>query len=184
MITFFSLFNFSTITSYACSCAGPNTVEEELEQSSVVFSGKVVEIVDENKNKFKQSSADRLAVIFEVEEYWKGLNQKQITVYTERSSVSCGYEFNLNAEYLVYAHEANGALNVNRCSRTTPLVTAEEDISELEKGEKPIEQISNVNKGENHIPTENSTNNNKIYIILLILGLLIVGIYILRRIRK
>ena len=68
-----------------------------------------------------------------MEESWKGLNQTQITVYTERSSASCGYEFDLNKEYLVYAHESNVAFNVNYCSRTTLLPTTEKDIQELGK---------------------------------------------------
>lgn len=187
MTTFFSLFNFSPTTSYACSCAEPDTVKEELRHSSAVFSGRVVEIVDENKNKSIQSSADPIAVLFEVEESWKGLNQTQITVYTERSSASCGYEFDLNKEYLVYAHEANGAFKVSYCSRTTLLPTAEKDIRELGQGEKPIEKVSsdsNVIKGEDQINPENPANNNKIYNILLILGLLLVVVYISRRIRK
>ncbi|MEG0258398.1 MAG: hypothetical protein RR595_03345 [Lysinibacillus sp.] len=186
MITFLSFMNFLPINSYACSCVEPNTAEA-FERSSAVFSGEVVEIVDKNKNKSQQSSADSIAVIFEVKESWKGPNWTKITVNTERSSASCGYEFSLNTEYLVYAREADGALNVSLCSKTTPLLAAGKDISELGNGEQPIEQLSNDSidmKDENHIPLESSVNNNKIYITLLIFGLFLVVAYISRRIRK
>ncbi|MFJ7737699.1 hypothetical protein ACIQ2D_15400 [Lysinibacillus sp. NPDC097287] len=172
VITFFFLFNFSPITSYACSCAKSYTVEEELEQSAAVFAGEVVEIVDKKKSMFNLSSTDPIAVKFEVEESWKGLNQTQVTVYTERYSASCGYEFNLNTAYLVYAHEANGAFNVNLCSRTTPLLTAEMDISELGKVEKLIEQVSTVIDDEDRIPLVESIKHNKENMILLIVGLI------------
>lgn len=184
IITFISLLNYSPITSYACSCAGPNTVEEEFEQSAAVFSGKVVEIEDKSKNMFNRSSADPIAVKFEVEETWKGINQTQITVYTAMSSVSCGYEFNLNSAYLVYAHEDNGALKVNLCSRTTPLLTAEKDILELGKVEKTIEQVANVIEDEKRVTLVDSINNNKIYIIFLVLGLSLAVVYLLRRLKK
>ena len=39
------------------------TMKEELKHSSAVFAGRVVEIVDENKNKSIQSSADPIAVL-------------------------------------------------------------------------------------------------------------------------
>ena len=187
IITFFPFLNFITVTSYACSCDGPNTVKEELELSSTVFSGKVIKIVDENTNKSIQSSADPISVHFEVNEYWKGLNQSTIPVYTVRNTESCGYEFDLNKEYLVYAYESNGAFQVNSCSKTTLLSLAEKDLSELGKGEKPIELVSNdstVSKGEEQLTPEIITNKNSIYISLLTLVLLLVIMYVLKRIKK
>jgi hypothetical protein len=185
MVTFFSLFHFSSIPSYACSCAELDSVKEAFEGSSAVFSGKVVEIVDANKNKSIQSSADSIKVLFEVEESWKGINQTQITVNTARSSDSCGYEFDLNKEYLVYANETNGTFNVSLCSRTTLLSLAEKDIQELGEGLKPTKQVSNISNitvDEDPISFENLTY--KIYIFLLILGLIFTIVYIVRRIRR
>lgn len=183
MTTFFFLFNYSPTTTYACSCVGPNTVEEEFERSAAVFSGKVVDIEDK-KSMFNLSSAALIAVKFEVEESWKGLNQKQMTVYTAISTDSCGYDFNLNTAYLVYAYESDGAYNVGLCSRTTPLLTAEKDISELRKVVKPIEQVSHDIGDENRVSLVDSINKNIIYIILLILGLILAATYGLRRHRK
>lgn len=184
-ITIIVLLSYSPVKSYACSCAEPGPVKEELERSSAVFSGKVVKIEDMNENKFTQSSADPLAILFEVKETWKGIGQTEVVVYTERSSASCGYEFTLNEEYLVYARVVDGELRASFCSRTTPLLSAKADMDELGKGKKPIELASNekVNKFDDQLPSEN-TYNNLIYIILFIAILLIVAIYVARRKRK
>jgi len=185
IVTLISIYNYSPNISYACSCAEPYPVKEELERSSAVFSGKVVEIVDENKNKLIQSSADPIAVRFEVNETWKGQSQTQLLVYTERSSASCGYEFDLNKEYLVYASEVNGELKVSFCSRTKLLSTAITDIQELGKGEKPIKQVPvDSTNDEKQITPDNAANKNTIYIISIILGLLLVVIFKARRTKK
>lgn len=170
MITLSFLLTYFPNIGYACSCVEPGSVKEELGRSSAVFSGKVIEIVDENENNLVQSSADPIAVVFEVEESWKGIHQTEVIVYTERSSASCGYEFSLNNEYLVYARENDGKFKVSICSRTTTLVAADQDIEELGKGEKPSEQVSIDLTSENY--------NNQIYIYLLIVALLLGGVYI------
>ena len=172
MITFSFVFNYLPNTSHACSCIESGTVKEELTRSSAVFSGKVIEIVDKNKNSSIQSSADPIAVVFEVEESWKGMDQTQVVVYTERSSASCGYEFILNNEYLVYVHENTGNLNVSICSRTTLLSAADQDTEDLGIGERPTEQIVI------DLTTENATNYYQLSIYLLIAALLLGGGYI------
>ncbi len=174
-LMFFSILNYSPTISYACSCAEPGPVKEELERSSAVFSGKVIEMVDKNRNKLIQSSADLIAVKFEVAEVWKGKSNSQMIVYTERDSASCGFEFEQNQEYLVYANESEGQIRVNLCSRTNLLSAASTDILELGKGEKPTKVIS----------PDTNENNNNLYIIALVSGLLLVGIvYVTRRRKK
>ncbi|TFB14138.1 hypothetical protein E3U55_14590 [Filobacillus milosensis] len=169
-------------TSYACTCEEPGTVQEEMNQSSAVFSGKVIEKYDENKDKKTISSNDPIAFVFEVKESWKGINQTQVVVSTARYSGSCGYEFALNNNYLVYAQERNGELEVNLCSRTTVLPYADQDLEELGKGKKPTEQVTINLKGETPSEPETTklkgtskTDNHQvtIYIIsaLLVLGL-------------
>lgn len=178
----FPIFMYSPITSYACSCLEPGPVKEELERSSAVFSGKVIEIVDKNKNKRIQSSADPIEVKFEVAEVWKGQSQTEIIVITERDSASCGFEFDLDKEYLVYATELEGELRVSLCSRTALLSAAGLDIQELGKGEKPIKQISSDSDTNNE--EQLSLNKNKPYFIALFIGILLVGIVYVARRRK
>ncbi|MEH7238943.1 hypothetical protein [Bacillus sp. JJ1562] len=42
----------------ACDCAQPQSVEDELNRKTAVFSGKVIDLVDENKFSYSQSSGD------------------------------------------------------------------------------------------------------------------------------
>ncbi|HWL11691.1 MAG TPA: hypothetical protein VNQ57_01790 [Ureibacillus sp.] len=136
------IFNLTANSSYACSCVPLGVPEEELDKSNFVFSGKVIDIHDSNKDAFEQSSADLLEVRFEVSNTWKGVTETQVIVYSERDSASCGFEFNLNDEYLVYGNEHDGQIMVNLCSRTTLFADASTDLAALGDGEKPTESIS------------------------------------------
>lgn len=129
--------NFSTTSSYACSCAQPGAPMDELAISDYVFSGKVKAIIDPNKGSMVKSSADLLEVQFEVMDTWKGVNETEVIVFTERDSASCGFNFNINEDYLVYAQNNNGEKKVSLCSRTAQLTNASADLTELGVGEKP-----------------------------------------------
>ncbi|UOQ92206.1 hypothetical protein MUO14_17185 [Halobacillus shinanisalinarum] len=168
MITSSFILTFLPTNSYACSCVLPGTPEEELEESMAVFSGKVVKIMDKNKNNLIQSSTDPIAVVLEVEETWKGMDKSEVVVHTERSSASCGYEFSLNKDYIVYANERDGGLHVSLCSRTALLSEADEDIHALGEGEAPKEEVS--------VDLTN-TNNHSVYIYLAVTVVLLVGVY-------
>ena len=97
----FSLISMSIVptTSYACSCAQPPSVEDELERSQAVFSGKVLE-VKEQKN---FSGYMKKRVLIEVAETWKGVSESQVIITTGSGGGDCGYEFQVGQEYLVYA---------------------------------------------------------------------------------
>lgn len=120
-------------TSYACKCVEPKSPKEELEESSAVFSGKVIDQLEKGRTQF---------ILFEVKESWKGFNESQVIVETVDSSSSCGYEFEDGKEYIVYTNETDGHLEVSLCSRTDLLSAASEDIDELGKGEEPSEQVT------------------------------------------
>lgn len=186
VILFISVLIYPIDKGYACSCSQPDPPKEALEGSSAVFSGKVIDIVDRNKNNEIQSSADPIAILFDVDKSWKGVDQTQITVYTERSSASCGYGFSLNEKYLVYAYKDDGELRVNACSRTAPLSGAKEDIQALGKGETPAEQVTlDIESivGQEKSPSESTQNNTQIYIAFIMLVLLLT-VTIIRSRRK
>lgn len=143
----FSLFSLSIVptTSYACSCAQPPSVEDELERSQAVFSGKVLE-VKEQKN-FKGYVKKR--VLIEVEETWKGVSESQVIITTGSGGGDCGYEFQVGQEYLVYATESTmygdkAELVTVICDRTTGLSAAQEDLTVLGEGKEPTEQVDLV----------------------------------------
>lgn len=131
----------SPSTAYACSCAPPPSVEEELERKTAVFSGKVIEISGPN-NKILRSSADPVAVLLEVDTIWKGINASQVMISTAESSASCGFNFDLNTEYLVYAYGEEDDLQTGLCERTTLLSSASDDLSILGEGKTPSEQVN------------------------------------------
>lgn len=126
----------------ACSCAQPESVKGELNRKTAVFSGKVVELVDDNKFSYIKSSADPIEVLFEVNESWKGTNTSQVIVKTARSGASCGYEFELNKEYLVYAYGEIDQLETGFCERTALLSTAGDDLAILGQGKEPTEKVN------------------------------------------
>jgi len=113
---------FSTTVS-ACSCLAPGTLLEELNKSDAVFVGKVIDI--------KSSSMQR-EITFERTKIWKGPESVQLVVVTGTNSASCGYGFEEDKEYLVYASLSEGKYYTDLCSGTKPLFLAvQEDIKVL-----------------------------------------------------
>ena len=119
-------------TAYACSCMIPESPRDSLQKSDAVFSGKVVEIKEENPSYPLISSMDPVWVSFEVDKVWKG-PRDPITIQTPQSSASCGYSFEKGESYLVYAYQNGNTLEVSLCSRTTLVSNAAEDLEELGK---------------------------------------------------
>ncbi|MFC4411808.1 LPXTG cell wall anchor domain-containing protein [Chungangia koreensis] len=175
VLTFTLLVNFSAPVTYACSCAMPGPPTEEMARSGAVFTGKVIQIVDRNKTGLTFSSADPMEVVVAVDEIWKGIDESQVVVVTERSSASCGFEFEVNKEYIIYASKDDDQLRASLCSRTALLSAATDDLTELGEGEKPtVDVVIDTSKG----PFSNSS------IWLLIGGALVIVVgvvYVLRR---
>lgn len=185
MISF--LFNLSLTSSYACSCVQPESAQKELSARDFVFSGKVKKIIDQNENSIIKSSADLLKIHFEVNETWKGIDETEVIVFTERDSASCGFSFTTNEDYLVYANKEEGKKKVNICSRTSPLVNASADIHELGEGKKPTEIVNlNEDSGQGGITLFGLHVSVTAFIIWLLVGVLIIFIitFFIRNKRK
>jgi hypothetical protein len=120
---------------YACSCIPPRPPLESMANSAAVFSGKVVRIEAEDTPLI--SSADPVKVVFEVSMVWKGAEDGAIALSTARDSASCGYDFIVGEEYLVYADNGENGLITGLCSRTMPLSAAGEDLAALGEGVVP-----------------------------------------------
>jgi hypothetical protein len=130
-----SMLAIETEPACACSCAPPGPPLEELASSTAVFTGKVVSIT--KPFGVFGSSADPVKVTIHVFTFWKSPVAQTITITTSRSGASCGYTFEKGSEYLVYAYGQENNLAVSLCSRTQPLVTAEEDLAVLGIGTAP-----------------------------------------------
>jgi hypothetical protein len=122
-------------STYACSCALRPSPVDCLSSAASVFSGKVVEI--DRPEGAMVSSADPVKVTFEVYEVWKGPSNGTLVIYTPREGVSCGYAFQIQGEYLVYAQGEQ--LTTTICSNTKLLSEALVDISVLGRGTAPTE---------------------------------------------
>jgi hypothetical protein len=79
---------------------GDGTPRSRLHYAKAVFVGEVVEIGSTPRAQQEQC-ASALAVRFRVEQYWKGVNTKQITVHSDLTG--CGPSFTVGKRYLVYA---------------------------------------------------------------------------------
>lgn len=118
----------------ACSCAPPPPPREALKGSTAVFSGKVVEV--------KRHDEFRFAVVFAAEESWKGIDAREVVVYTPDNGAACGVNFEKGRRYLVYANEvpqgepAKKVLSTHLCTRTKKLDDAKEDLKDLGEGNK------------------------------------------------
>ncbi|WP_409344739.1 hypothetical protein [Paenibacillus sp. MBLB4367] len=134
-VLFACLYSLQPKTGYACSCAGPLSVQQELQSKTAVFSGKAVSV---NVQKgLLRSSADPVAVTLEVDRVWKGEIGRKQTVYTAMDGASCGFKFETGREYVIYAHSGNDKLETSICSRTKLLSAAAEDSKLLGAGQPP-----------------------------------------------
>ncbi len=128
----------------ACSCgvragASPQElVRGELSYSDAVFAGRVIDI---DGPPISLSSAAPMTVTFRVSEAWKGAVGETAKVQTAVSDASCGYPFDENKSYLVFASEGTTygerALEVILCSSTKPLSGSEKALAALGPGSAP-----------------------------------------------
>jgi uncharacterized OB-fold protein len=126
-------------TAYACSCAAPPSVEDELSRKTAIFSGTVTKVIKPD-NGIIDSSIDRVEVTFDVENVWKGELTKQAKVYTAIGSESCGYvQFKEGGRYLVSAYGTPERLETGMCELTKPIDEAGDALEQLGAGYEPAE---------------------------------------------
>ena len=117
----------------ACVCDLPlkrvslkKAIAEAKSEAAAVFSGQVTEL-------------NELAIKFKVEQMWKGAPTAEIVMQTGVEKLDggnlfipdCAYDFKLGERYLVYAYDSKGKLQAHKCTRTTLLEGAGEDIRVL-----------------------------------------------------
>ena len=123
------LLNISIITVllsviWPCDCAPPPYPEEAYEMADVVFSGEVTNVILDWNNLIKEVSID-------VYDVWKGSIGSQIIILTGIDDGICGYNFQVNEEYLIYGNYSGDYIWTNICTRTNLLADAEEDLDYL-----------------------------------------------------
>lgn len=127
----------------ACSCMLPWKPAEELEKSDYVFTWNVIKIEESSDQRF--FSPDNSVTISVNESYKWGLDGN-IIVTTAWDSAACGYNFEENKEYFVYASKFEDQVSVSLCSKTSLLSNASESVDKLEyllvKSEDSAETIT------------------------------------------
>jgi len=111
------LFQVNQVVSQ-CRCT-PRTFSDQYNNSNIVFSGIVTNIV-------RQGSNNR--VTFNVFRTFKGRSSNKLTVITSASTNACGYKFQKGSDYLVYTTRSGNDLKVDLCSRTSLLDNASYDL--------------------------------------------------------
>ena len=109
---------------YPCSCLEPPPPEEAYEDADVVLSGKVINMDLDDSGYYFEVSIQTIDV-------WKGDVLDEVIILTETSSDACGYNFQINNEYLIYAYSYNSGIYTNICTRTNLLEYASEDLDYL-----------------------------------------------------
>lgn len=137
----------------ACSCVMPPPPEDALNEANAVFSGEVVEII-ENKKLFGGSYGK--TVHFKVDKAWKGAVESEMIITTGNDGGDCGFAFEKGRNYLVYASMSNmyveGTLSTTICHRTTELSSATEDLNALGEGQEVISLQEGLGEDETDSP--------------------------------
>ena len=125
-------------TAHACTCAAGIAPEEAYENAEAVFVGRVVDIDDSREFVSAWDDRPHRRVDLLVTERWKGARQNLVTVATGMGDGDCGYGFEREKEYLVYA--GGGAsygtdLSTGICNRTMPLADAGAALDALGPGD-------------------------------------------------
>ena len=139
----------------ACSCVPPGTVQQERDQSTRVFVGRVTSIERRTPETDKgwltvatewirqlfgatPHAADRdfpyKRVSFAVTETFKGTPESHVELGTGMGGGDCGYVFEPGKEYVVYARGQEGALDAGICSLTGPSSESRSGLQVLRNG--------------------------------------------------
>jgi hypothetical protein len=127
----------------ACDCAELPPPDAAMSEADAVFAGEVTEtrIVGD------ELTGDLIARIA-VSDVWKGDVTETVEVRTATDTAMCGYPFQPNKSYLVYANGGAERLRVSLCSRTRPIEQAEEDLAALGMGYVPADPVKADEPGE------------------------------------
>jgi hypothetical protein len=118
----------------ACSCGFLNT-EKNLQFSNAVFTGRVIAIA-KNPNPSPVGLLDDTLVTLFVMTSWKGVDEPLMVVKTNLSEASCGYDFEIGRDYLIFAYGKEKPLSTGLCAGARFLENASQELEELDKGEK------------------------------------------------
>ena len=164
---------------HACSCAPSGSPAEALERADAVFAGEVASVKFSGASPYRLSSSALVTVEFRVTRVWKGPRWPTLTVETERSEISCGFEFKEGQNYIVYTWEGR---RTGLCTRTAPAWMAFADFVALGLGwQLEAEPGAETAGGGTCAAADTSGNRADVATLALLAGA--VGLGVLRRTR-
>ncbi len=129
----FSLLSIAALSTSAfaqCKCPDKPSLDDAVEQSSIVFLGRVTSIknsaVREGKKEVEFAAFNRYK-----SEFQETSSGRQVLVYTPAQSQDCGVDFLLEQDYLVFGTGNPARYEVDSCSRTGIVEMVKEDIEAL-----------------------------------------------------
>jgi len=123
----FAIIATATHELQACSCPPKPSSANAVAQADAVFSGKIekVELVVSTVSSFRR-------IKITVARVWKGDREAAAEIFTGPDQGACGYDFQVNATYLIYAYKSeSGRLQTDICTRTAAISRAQEDLNYL-----------------------------------------------------
>jgi hypothetical protein len=105
----------------ACDCPGPSPVGVSVARTDAVFMGVAIAVRDSSElGEDGSEGVPARVATFRVETSWKGVRADTVVhVWTGRGGGDCGFGFEQEHRYLVFAHGAD--LKTGICDRTTPV---------------------------------------------------------------
>jgi hypothetical protein len=137
-----SLLILGATLAYPCSCLQISH-RKEFRSVDAIFSGQVIEITRDDTYKppklkvspYLQKLVDstkRYIVRFKVEQKFKGVGGKEISLNTYQGDMPClGMTFTEGERYLIYAYCKEGGFDADLCSRTRALDKTSKEYREL-----------------------------------------------------
>lgn len=129
------LISFILLTSniYACKCGNIPNVTESVNHSDIVFSGQVISKIRTSDYKSKITSVGDTTSVYHKMTYYpmhlikirttkiyKGQTSSDtITIITGPNSASCGFNFEVGRNYIVYGFNSNKTISSNKYSIKT-----------------------------------------------------------------
>ena len=117
----------------ACTWSAPATPAEGLKRSAAVFRGRVNEIRRPFLDGLGLTKTGGHRVEFEVLKQWKGTLSRSAAIVTRLTGEACGFPFEKNKEYLVYAVTEPSDIQSGICTGTKNIADAEQEMKELDR---------------------------------------------------
>lgn len=111
----------STYYSYSCSCNRSKITQEEYDNYSLIFIGKIIEVEDCYNKAYRKFS-------FEIEQVFKGQTTKIISGFNYCRS-GCGKFYKRGQKWLIYSNPEHGLIkDQDYCNQSTVITTEENEV--------------------------------------------------------